>query len=301
MSNDFFGGIGDAIGNVTDAIGSTAGKIIGGTIDAVGGIAQGIGYGIGAYGSSQYGPSYGTNPNMLISQYRSQGIPLGPEPNYYYSPTQAEFSSPANDKDWRVKISSQLIYNNHPVFGPLAETGGMIFPFLPTITMSHTAEYSKIDTAHTNYPFYAYKNSQIDDITITGQFTVQDEMEGLYWLAAVHFLRTATKMYFGQGPNIGNPPPICTLNGYGDFVYNNVSCVIKSFNVQLEKDVDYISVRMNNAPSSHGGANLSYVPSLSTITVTLLPVYSRDKIKTFNLTNFANGQLITSSDGKGFI
>ena len=294
MAEDFFGGIGDAIGSVTNAIGSTA-------KDLVGGIAQGIGYGLGMGGSNQYSPYYGTNPNMMISQYRSQGIPMGAEPNYYYAPTQAQFNSSAGEKDWRVKISSQLIYNNHPVFGPLAQTGGLIFPYLPTITMSHTAEYSKIDTAHTNYPFYAYKNSQIDDITIAGQFTVQDEAEGLYWLAVIHFLRTATKMYFGQGPNIGNPPPICTLNGYGDFVYNNVSCVIKQFSVNLEKDVDYISVGIGTTPGTNSGSNLSYVPALSTVTVTLLPVYSRDKIKTFNLTNFANGQLITSSDGKGFI
>ena len=294
MSESFFGGIGDAIGNVTSAIGSTA-------MDIVGGIAQGIGSGLGSYGSGQYMPSYGTNPNMLISQFRSQGIPYGAELNQDYSPTQAQFSSPAGDKDWRVKISSQMIYNNHPVFAPLAQTGGMIFPYLPTITMSHTAEYSKIDTAHTNYPFWAYKNSQIDDITITGQFTVQDESEGLYWLAANHFLRTATKMYFGQGANVGNPPPICTLNGYGDFVYNNVSCVIKQFSVTLDKDVDYISVGMDTTPGTKSGSNVSYVPTLSTITVTLLPVYSRDKIKTFNLTNFAKGQLVTSSDGKGFI
>jgi hypothetical protein len=58
---------------------------------------------------------------------------------------------------------------------------------------------------------------------------------------------------------------------------------------------------MSTTPGTKSGSNLSYVPALSTITVTLLPVYSRDKIKTFNLTNFANGQLITSSDGKGFI
>jgi hypothetical protein len=108
-------------------------------------------------------------------------------------------------------------------------------------------------------------------------------------------------MYFGQGANIGNPPPICTLNGYGDFVYNNVSCVIKSFSVSMEKDVDYLAVRLKSTPGTKSGPNLSYVPSLSTVIVTLLPVYSRDKIKTFNLTNFAKGQLITNVDGKGFI
>jgi hypothetical protein len=281
MASDFFGGIGDAIGTVTNAIGS---------------VAQGIGNGIG----SLLGGSAGTDPNMLMSQFRSQGIPAGAQPNYYYSPVQAQFSTSPAGKDWRVKISSDVIYIGS-IFQPLAETGGLIFPYLPTITMSHSADYQKIDTAHTNYPFYAYKNSQIDDITITGQFTVQDEAEGQYWLAMNHFLRTVTKMYFGQGANVGNPPPICTLNGYGDFVYNNVSCVIKSFSVTMDKDVDYLSVSLGNTPGTTSGTNISYVPSLSTVTVTLLPLYSRDKIKTFNLTNFAQGQLVTNVDGKGFI
>lgn len=290
MAEDFFGGIGDAIGSVTNAVGSTVKTVAGSTMDFVGGVAEGFG--------SVIGMGVGTNPNMLISQYRSQGIPPGAQPNYDYMPTQAQFSTNAKDKDWRVKISSHLIYGGHPIFSHLAKTGGLVFPYLPQITMSHTAEYSKIDTAHTNYPFYAYKNSQIDDITITGQFTVQDEMEGKYWLAMNHFLRTATKMYFGTGNDIGNPPPICTLNGYGDFVYNNVSCVIKSFSVSMEKDVDYISVSMGESQS---GANISYVPTMSTVVVTLLPIYSRDKIKTFNLTEFASGKLITNVDGKGFI
>jgi hypothetical protein len=290
MAEDFFGGIGDAVGSVTSAVGSTVKTVVGSTIDFVGDVAQGVGDIIGG--------GVGTNPNMLISQFRSQGIPSGAQPNYNYMPAQAQFSSNAGDKDWRVKISSHLIYQGHPIFHPLAATGGLVFPYLPQITMSHTAEYSKIDTAHTNYPFYAYKNSQIDDITITGDFTVQDETEGRYWLAMNHFLRSATKMYFGKGDNIGNPPPICTLNGYGDFVYNNVSCVIKTFSVTMDKDVDYISVRLG---SSQKGANISYVPTKSTVVVTLLPIYSRDKIKTFDLTAFAKGKLITNVDGKGFI
>lgn len=290
MAEDFFGGIGDAIGSVTNAVGSTVKTVVGSTIDFVGDVAGGVGNLIGG--------GVGTDPNMLISRYRSQGIPSGAQPTYDYMPTQARFSSNAKDKDWRVKISSHLIYEKNPIFEPLAESGGLVFPYLPQITMSHTAEYSKIDTAHTNYPFYAYKNSQIDDITITGQFTVQDENEGRYWLAMNHFLRSATKMYFGTGDNIGNPPPICTLNGYGDFVYNNVSCVIKSFSVSMDKDVDYISVRLHGTQS---GANISYVPTMSTVIVTVLPIYSRDKIKTFDLGAFAKGKLITNVDGKGFI
>ena len=271
MSDSFFGDIGQAISNVGTGISNFL----------TGGV--------------------GTNPSRLISSFRSQGIPNGAEREGYGSSVSAEFSDDVKSKDWRVRISHDAIYDENPVMDPLNGTGGMIFPYLPTITMSHTATYDTIATSHTNYPFYAYKSSQVDDITITGQFTVQSHEEALYWLASVQFLRTVTKMYFGQGLNLGNPPPICTLNGYGDFVYNNVSVIVKSFNVSLEKDVDYIAAQIGTDLGEVGGSNVSYVPTISTITVVVAPVYSREKIKSFDLEKFSRGELVIGSDGKGFI
>lgn len=296
MSDDFFGGISNAVGSVTGAIGQTVGSAVGATVNTLGTIAQGTSAGI----SGLLQGASGTNPNRLASLFRSAGIPSGAELNNTFSPTSAQFSTRPESKDWRVSISHDMIYYDQ-IFSPLANTGGMIFPYTPQITMSHTANYETIPTVHTNYPFYAYKNSQIDDISITGKFTVADQSEAVYWLVMMHFLRTVTKMYFGQGPNLGNPPPICTLNGYGDFVYNNVSVVVKNFTIQLSDDVDYIAASLTDTLSV-AGASVSYVPVFSTVTVQLAPVYSREKIKSFNLTNFARGQLVTNTGGrKGFI
>jgi hypothetical protein len=271
MSDSFFGDVGEAISNIGSGISDFL----------TGGV--------------------GTDPNRLISSFRSQGIPSGAERSGNGSSVSAQFSDAAIDKDWRVKISNDSIYSSSDVMMPLVGTGGLIFPYLPTITMAHSATYETIATSHTNYPFYAYKSSQVDDITITGQFTVQSQEEAVYWLAAVHFLRTVTKMYFGQGANLGNPPPICTLNGYGDFVYNNVSVVVKSFSVNLEKDVDYIAAHLSARLGNVKGTNISYVPTISTITVVVAPVYSRQKIKSFDLDAFSKGKLVLGSDGKGFI
>lgn len=283
MSDSFFGDIGNAISNIGTGISDFL----------TGGV--------------------GTNPDRLISSFRSQGIPTGAERSDNSSSVSAQFSDAVTEKDWRVKISNDSIYasggkdaNGKPtsvndVMAPLVGTGGLIFPYLPTITMSHSATYETIATSHTNYPFYAYKSSQVDDITITGQFTVQSEGEAKYWLAAIHFLRTVTKMYFGQGANLGNPPPICTLNGYGDFVYNNISVVVKSFTVGLEKDVDYIAAHIDSKLGGVKGTNISYVPTISTITVVVSPVYSRNKIKSFDLEKFSRGELVLGKDGKGFI
>ena len=247
-------------------------------------------------GLTGLGKVYGTDPNLLASTIRSQSIPNGAEANYDAITVTAQFSEPAPNKDWRVRINCPLIIGSSSVMAPLTSTDGMIFPYLPSITMSHTANYQQMDIAHINYPFYAYKNSQVDEIQISGKFTVQDRVEADYWLASVHFLRTVTKMFFGTGQNLGNPPPICILNGYGDFVYKDVSCIIKNFNVTMPNDVDYIQ-----AGSGGNGSSVTYVPVSSDISVTVQPVYSREKIKSFDLMAFASGQLVLGNDGKGFV
>lgn len=256
----------------------------------------------------QSGRVFGTDPNTLASNWRSNGIPDGAEPNYDFISISAQFSEPAPSKDWRVKISCDLIYGDNNLLWPLEQTGGMIFPYLPSITISHTANYQQMDITHINYPFYAYKNSQADEITIQGKFTVQNASEAQYWIASVHFLRSITKMFFGQGENLGNPPPICTLNGYGDYVFNNVSCIVKNFTVTMPPDVDYIESNAGNYSSAAGeaaaeqnGPNVTYVPVSSDISVVVQPVYSREKIKSFDLKAFANGQMVLGSDNKGFI
>lgn len=242
------------------------------------------------------GKVYGTDPNLLASSIRSGSIPNGAEANYDMVTVTAQFSEPAPNKDWRVRISCPLITSSSAVMAPLTSTDGMVFPYLPQITMSHTANYQQMDIAHINYPFYAYKNSQVDEIQISGKFTVQDRVEADYWLAVVHFLRTITKMFFGTGQHLGNPPPICTLNGYGDFVYKDVSCIIKNFTVTMPNDVDYIQAGQGGSSST-----VTYVPVSSEITVTVQPIYSREKIKSFDLMAFASGQLVLGNDGKGFV
>jgi hypothetical protein len=86
----------------------------------------------------------------------------------------------------------------------------------------------------------------VSDITITGDFTVQSAEEGQYLMAAIYFFRSATKMFFGQGANAGNPPPILFLDGYGSHYFPHVPCVITQFNHQLGNEVDYIEVPISS-------------------------------------------------------
>jgi hypothetical protein len=71
-------------------------------------------------------------------------------------------------------------------------------------------------------------------------------------LAVIIFLRSATKMFYGKDEFRGAPPPLVELSGFGQYQFNNHSCLIQSFNYSLPNDVDYIRVTPNNQ-----GINLS--------------------------------------------
>ena len=63
-------------------------------------------------------------------------------------------------KDIRARVSlprnSDILETEsgspNPILLPLRKFGGIIWPYTPTINISHQAEYGEYDTAHTNYP-----------------------------------------------------------------------------------------------------------------------------------------------------
>jgi len=254
---------------------------------------------------------------------------------------QSNVGAPSSTGDWSVKVTvSDTVYNDLMADAPIFPESfkkfkGIRFPVTPFINMSHSAAYDARSVVHNNYPYYAYQNSQVDQMTIAGAFPVQNKNDGLNWMATLHFLRTVTKMYYGGGTNAGNPPPVCRLNGYGDYVYKDVPIVITNFTVELREQVDYIGVNVPTGPNQSAinealvgtvdpgltadagyiqGSNVTsavessgsvnYVPTDSLISITVVPVYSRNKISTqFNLKDFASGKLTKGGNDNsgGFI
>ena len=286
----------------------------------------------------------------VANRLSQAGLPIGGIFNTNrQSSLQSNAGAPSATGDWAVKVTvSDKVFNDlmsgSPVFpASFKKNKGIRFPITPFINMSHSAAYDARSVVHNNYPYYAYQNSQVDQMTIAGSFPVANEKDGQNWLASLHFLRTVTKMYYGGGDaNQGNPPPVCRLNGYGDLIYKDVPIIITNFTVELREQVDYIGVgastgstlndlagsTQNNVPrqnrfadvrnvgpqngnfaddflasdplqavESSGGIN--YVPTDSLISITVVPVYSRNKISNnFNLKDFASGKL---TRGQGFI
>jgi len=229
----------------------------------------------------------------FTSNLRGANLPFGANPTDDLQAGQATFNSPdVEEKDWRVSLSMP----DHPSFtaskylAPLTSTGNrFVFPYTPTIIIQHSANYNPIAPIHNNYPFFAYQNSQVNELVIVGQFYVQNAVEAQYWTAALHYLRSITKMDFGAF-GTGNPPPIVKLNGYGDYVFNNVSCVVTTFTVDMPAEVDYIATGLgSNGGDPASAEHIGWAPAESQFSVSVQPIYSRDKVSKFNYGSFTNG------------
>lgn len=150
--------------------------------------------------------------------------------------------------DWRVRLrlapGANYLYRDTEygpgILDPLAKSDGIIFPYTPTINTVYKADYTPYNLTHSNYRGFFYQSSYVEDINITGTFTAQDSVEAAYLLAVIHFFRSATKMFYGQDPLRGAPPPLVYLSAFGAYQYVDAPCVISQFNYNLPADVDYI-------------------------------------------------------------
>lgn len=230
----------------------------------------------------------------ILSLVRGKNLPAGGE--LFRQVGSAIKLEPNVKEDWRVKINANWeLFSDNQLFAMLKQTGGVVFPVLPEVTFGTEAQYDSISPAHSNYAYQAYKSSQVRDISIMGNFFAETENDAAYWIAATTFFRTATKMFFGQGENVGNPPIICNLSGYGASMFNNVPVVIKSFELILPQDVNYIKCDVFGTST--------WVPVMSNITVSLAPIYNRERQRQFNLADFAKGSLVAGdkNDGIGWV
>jgi hypothetical protein len=220
-----------------------------------------------------------------------------------------QVKAPANwtdgTKDWRVKISlptGNVSYLGGSMLDPLRASGNaLIFPFTPQINMTHTASYNTLDPIHSNYPFLSYQNSKLEQISITGDFYCETSVDARYWVAVVHYLRSLTKMSFGNTSNAGQPPPVVKLNGYGDFVFKDVPIVVRSFTLDLPKEVDYISTGLGYNDELDGAIaadKIGYAPVKSTIQIVVSPVYSRTQVRKFTLDSFVRGDYILGNNSQ---
>lgn len=190
---------------------------------------------------------------------------------------------------------------------PLYQTGGVLFPYTPSISTGAVTEYDNTPFIHSNYNYNAYVRSYPKPISITAEFTAQTNDEALYLLAVIHFFRSVTKSYFGVSPynKAGTPPPTLLFNYLGEYQFNNVPVVVKYFDYSYEANIDYVAVNttQNQIYSANMGVSLpaansggfTWVPTHMTCSLELetqyVPIQLRNQ---FNLDDFRSGKLVNN-------
>ena len=186
----------------------------------------------------------------------------------------------------RIRVPPKYLvkYTSGSDFAELGDDngfGGIIFPYTPTISYGVKADWSEIKPLHSNFTIPFYQRSSVGEITITGKFTVENNKDAQVYLSTVHLLKALTKMRFGGATNgdadSGAPPPICRLHAFGPHMLSNVPVAITGVRIELPNDVDYYSMNGTNA-----------IPTISSLAVTCIPVYSRKEMQNFSVTKYIN-------------
>lgn len=229
--------------------------------------------------STNVTPAPGSNTYSLST--KSGALSLKPSAN----PPKPTPAAPTfqGGKDHRVRLKVPTSYLVGQAAGPngtLVKSQGIIFPYTPTIGQEYTAVYNTVPVTHANYTQYFYKNSAVGTISLSAKFTVQNDYEAEVYFSVVHLLRALTKMRWGNEDNAGSPPPVCRLYAYGDAIMNNVPVAVSSFKLDLPDSVDYFTTK-----------SLSSAPVLSTISLTLTPIYSRNEMQKFTVTDWLSNNL----------
>lgn len=209
--------------------------------------------------------------------------PVAPNP----TPVVAKFSK----QDQRVRLVVPSFYLTGACEGPrkasspqgvLLQNRGIVFPYTPSITVSHSASYDSKNVLHSNYTQYFYKSSSVSGIQITGKFTAQNEYEAQVILAVQNLGRALTKMQYGKDTYAGAPPPVCELYGYGDYMFNYIPVGVESFSMTYPQDVDYISL---STPNLFGNTS---VPVVTEVTIGLVILYSKEEILGSSVNGYIN-------------
>jgi hypothetical protein len=233
------------------------------------------------------------NPNLTqVTDFRARLAPLYPA-DIYYSPAAMTSVNGAATGTIGLGAATGLmdILNN---------TGGVLFPYTPTIAFGQTVQYMDLQLVHSDTDYPAYTRTPTCTLTVTGKFTVQNQREGQYALAVIHFLRTVSKSYFGEADaktgKAGLPPPVLVFSAYGTYVFNRLRCVLKSHSWSFDENMDTIAI--NVAAIGTSPATQVRLPAMFSITTELQVVQTPQRMRTaFSFDAFASGQLMGGDGG----
>lgn len=206
-----------------------------------------------------------------------------------------------------LSLTGGAIYSaSHPLY-PLTLTGGLVFPYNPTISESLNSRYDVTELVHGNENVHTFRNNDNVRITLTECVWTADTWDqAVYTLGVIHFFRSYRMMDFGRGKS-GRPPSPMWFSAYGAYLYNAVPVLVERVEFSFPADIDYVGVP-NPGTTDYQSQTLTYSTSVSlgfpanllsqTGDFTWIPV--KFTVATISLVVQNRVGYWTNADGKGF-
>lgn len=196
----------------------------------------------------------------------------------------------------------------------LRATGGIIWPYTPVINYNPSSEYAKYDPVHTNTDYMVFSRNPAQQIQVSGNFTSQNAQQAAYGLACLHFLKTFSKMRFGDSEDVGSPPPMLIFDAYGYYMFNKVPVILTNFSMTYDQNVDYVPIdtrefsdqenilsTVNTVIGKHT-SDVCWMPTNYQLSVSLnVQILPETWRKEFSLDKFRKGELLRGSNNGGWV
>lgn len=212
----------------------------------------------------------------------------------------------------------------------LTETGGIVFPYTPRISVQRTVNYQRTDVLQHNYTMFSYAGTPSKVLSVSGKFTATSPAEALYLLAVLCALSAWTKsetgaiaeQYRKEDLDLGRakagmmrgipgmPPPPLYFSAYGQMMEYETPVLLTDVSYTFEDDIQYTDIlldpyRWNLVLDTYTERTIDTIecrlPSTMTISLQLAVAPNpklmrnyKDKENNwlgFNVTDYKNGEL----------
>ncbi len=175
-----------------------------------------------------------------------------------------------------LPLVSRGMKSSHALW-PIMQTGGLIFPFTPSIAEGINVKYNAMEMVHSNEAYHVYQATENVHITLSNCTWVCDTFaNAVYTLSVLHFLRTYSFMDFGKartaGGIRGRPPSPMWFSAFGNYAYNQVPVLLQRADWTMPDDVDYVGVPEPGSPGWNSCQLVSTGSPSATGSVTWLPL-----------------------------
>ncbi len=144
---------------------------------------------------------------------------------------------------------------------PIYNSGGLVMTYTPMINETASMDYQSNDISQNNEGYNIYRGTKNRTITLSNiVFTCETPAQGLYALAAIHFLRSYSLTDFGVGRS-GRPPSPMWFSAYGKYVYDKVPVLLSGYGFKTsDPELDLVPIvnpEQTSLYSQHRQSNIS--------------------------------------------